>query len=94
MPSQDEIVSGMNVPVEERAERIARDFPATPYIDEQWKEKIADEIRTAVEAQKEIDAEACIDRWRSEPDHTRRNTLSHGCIASAAAIRAGGNDVS
>ena len=48
---------------------------------------ICDAVRAAVEAQKEKDAEACVDRWTNESDLTRRNALSHGCIASAAAIR-------
>jgi hypothetical protein len=49
-----------------------------------------DRIRLAVEAEREACAVACIDRWTTEPNITRRNGLSHGAIAGAATIRARG----
>lgn len=39
---------------EERADKVAQEFPATPYIDDQWRRKIADEISAAVEAAKKF----------------------------------------
>ena len=45
-------------------------------------------IRAAVAAETARCAVVCINRWAEETDHSRRNALSHGCIASAAAIRA------
>jgi hypothetical protein len=53
-------------------------------------DNIADALRTAVKAEREGCAEACINRWKTEPDITCRNGLSHGAIAGAAAIRARG----
>jgi len=72
---------------EERADSINLGAPAETEEGavRQW---VADEIRAAVAAETERCAVACINRWTEETDLTRRNALSRGCIASAAAIRA------
>ena len=55
---------------------------------EELRKDYAEDIRDAGEAMQERCAEACRDTFTQEADLTRQNKLSHGCIASAAAIRA------
>lgn len=52
---------------------------------------LADTIKAAVEEEREACAQTCVDAWKNAsngPPNYRQNEISHGCIASAKAIRA------